>query len=163
VLIFAALAFGYLSNDDDSEGDVVGWLIVAAVASVIAALLLMRFLPATESDPDGANKPARRALILSVLTVVTIAIFWTGLPFALGVPALALAATGRARAPGGSSRAGDCRRPRGVRDRARDRGLYHLLRPNTWWPTPGSSGSAGGQLLWRSAPRRGLILGCVTG
>jgi hypothetical protein len=99
VLIFAALAFGYLSNDDDSEGDVVGWLIVGAVASVIAALLLMRFVPATESDPDGANKPARRALILSLLAVVTIAIFWTGLPFALGVPALALAATGRARAP----------------------------------------------------------------
>jgi hypothetical protein len=99
VLIFAALAFGYLSNDDDSEGDVVGWLIVGAVASVIAALLLMRFVPATESDPDGANKPARRALILSLLAVVTIAIFWTGLPFALGIPALALAATGRARAP----------------------------------------------------------------
>jgi hypothetical protein len=99
VLIFAALAFGYLSNDDDSEGDVVGWLIVGAVASVIAALLLMRFVPATESDPDGANKPARRALVLSLLAVVTIAIFWTGLPFALGVPALALAATGRARAP----------------------------------------------------------------
>ena len=99
VLIFAALAFGYLSNDDDSEGDVVGWLIVGAVASVIAALLLMRFVPATESDPDGANKPARRALILSLLAVVTIVIFWTGLPFALGVPALVLAATGRARAP----------------------------------------------------------------
>jgi hypothetical protein len=97
VLIFAALAFGYLSNDE--EGDVLSWLIVSAVASVIAALMLMRFVPATESDPDGANKPARRALILGVLSVVTIVIFWTGLPFALGVPALALAATGRARAP----------------------------------------------------------------
>jgi hypothetical protein len=99
VLIFAALAFGYLSNDEDGEGDVISWLIVSAVASVIAALLLMRFVPATESDPDGANKPARRALILGVLSVLTIVIFWTGLPFALGVPALALAATGRARAP----------------------------------------------------------------
>jgi Family of unknown function (DUF6410) len=50
-------------------------------------------------DPDRDNKPARRALILSVLSVVTLAFFWTGLPFALGVPALALAGTGRARAP----------------------------------------------------------------
>jgi hypothetical protein len=33
-----------------------------------------------------------------VLSVITIAVFWTGLPFALGVPALALAATGQARA-----------------------------------------------------------------
>ena len=31
--------------------------------------------------------------------MIALAIFWTGLPFAFGVPALALAATGRARAP----------------------------------------------------------------
>lgn len=101
-LIFVALLFGYVldvTNNDDAEGDVVGWLIVSAVVSVIAAVLLTRFVPASESDPDGANKPARRALILGVLSVITLAVFWTGLPFALGVPALALAATGRARAP----------------------------------------------------------------
>ena len=102
VLIFVALAFAYwvdVTNNEEGEGDVVGWLIVSAVASLIAAALLVRFVPATESDPDGDNKPARRGLILSVLSVVTLAVFWTGLPFALAVPALALAATGRARAP----------------------------------------------------------------
>ena len=101
VLIFVALAFAYwvdVTNNEEGEGDVVGWLIVSAVASLIAAALLVRFVPATESDPDGDNKPARRGLILSVLSVVTLAVFWTGLPFALAVPALALAATGRARA-----------------------------------------------------------------
>jgi hypothetical protein len=102
VLIFVALAFGYfldLTDNEEGEGDVLGWLIGSTVASLIAAALLMRFVPASESDPDGDNKPARRALILGVLAVVTLAVFWTGLPFALGVPALALAATGRARAP----------------------------------------------------------------
>ncbi len=102
VLIFAALAFGYVldvTNNEEGEGDVVGWLIVSAAASLIAAALLLRFVPASEADPDGDNKPARRALILGVLSLVTVAVFWTGLPFALGVPALALAATGRARAP----------------------------------------------------------------
>jgi hypothetical protein len=102
VLIFVALAFAYfldVTDNEEGEGDVVGWLIVSAVASLIAAALLMRFVPATESDPDGDNRPARRGLILSVLSVVTLAVFWTGLPFALAVPALALAATGRARAP----------------------------------------------------------------
>jgi hypothetical protein len=100
VLIFVALAFAYVVDvKDDEEGDVVGWLIVSALASVIAAALLLRFVPASESDPDGDNKPARHALILGVLSLVTIVVFWTGLPFALGVPALALAATGRARAP----------------------------------------------------------------
>jgi hypothetical protein len=102
VLIFVALLFGYVldvTNNEEGDADVVGWLIVSAVASLIAAVLLMRFVPATESDPDGANKPARRALVLGVLSLITVAVFWTGLPFALGVPALALAATGQARAP----------------------------------------------------------------
>ncbi len=100
VLIFAALGFAYVVGvSDDEEGDVAGWLIVSALASLIAAALLLRFVPASESDPDGDNKPARHALILGVLSLVTIVVFWTGLPFALGVPALALAATGRARAP----------------------------------------------------------------
>jgi hypothetical protein len=101
VLIFGALAFGYLldvTNNEDLDADWVGWLIVSALASLIAAALLLRFVPATEAEPEGDNKPAKRALILAVLSVVTIVVFWTGLPFALGVPALALAATGRARA-----------------------------------------------------------------
>ena len=102
VLIFVALLFGYVldvTNNEEGEGDVVGWLIVSAVASLIAALLLLRFVPASEAEPSGDNTPARRALILGVLSFITIAVFWTGLPFALGVPALALAATGQARAP----------------------------------------------------------------
>lgn len=101
-LIFVALLFAYvldLTNQDDDEGDAVGWLTASAVASVIAAVLLLRFVPASESDVDATNKPARRALILGALSVIACVVFWTGLPFALGVPALALAATGRSRAP----------------------------------------------------------------
>jgi hypothetical protein len=102
VLIYVALLFAYVldvTNNEEGEGDVLGWLIVSTVASVIAAVLLLRVVPASESDTGGDNKPARHALILGVLSLVTIVVFWTGLPFALGVPALALAATGRARAP----------------------------------------------------------------
>jgi hypothetical protein len=102
VLIFVALLFAYVldvTGNEEGDADVVGWLIVSAVASLIAALLLMRFVPASEAEPSGDNKPARRALILGVLSLLAVAVFWTGLPFALGVPALALAATGQARAP----------------------------------------------------------------
>jgi hypothetical protein len=102
VLIFVALLFAYaldVTNNEEGDADVVGWLIVSAVASLIAALLLLRFVPASEAEPSSDNKPARRALILGVLSLITVAVFWTGLPFALGVPALALAATGQARAP----------------------------------------------------------------
>jgi hypothetical protein len=102
VLIFVALLFAYaldVTNNEEGDADVVGWLIVSAVASLIAALLLLRFVPASGAEPSSDNKPARRALILGVLSLITVAVFWTGLPFALGVPALALAATGQARAP----------------------------------------------------------------
>jgi hypothetical protein len=101
VLIFGVLLFAYVldvTNNEEGDADVVGWLIVSAVASLIAALLLMRFVPASEAEPSDDNKPARRALRLGVLSLITVAVFWTGLPFALGVPALALAATGQARA-----------------------------------------------------------------
>lgn len=102
VLIFVALLFAYVldvTNNEEGDADVLGWLIVSAVASVIAAVLLMRFVPASEANLDGSNKPARQALILAVLSVITFPVFWLGLPFAFGVPALALASTGRARAP----------------------------------------------------------------
>ena len=102
VLIFVALLFGYVldvTSNEEGEGDVRGWLIVSAVASVLAAALLLRFVPATESDGDAGNKPARRGLVLGVLSVIALAVFWTGLPFVLGVPGLVLAAEGRARAP----------------------------------------------------------------
>jgi hypothetical protein len=100
-LIYVALLFAYvldLTNNEAGKGDVRGWLIVSTVASVIAAVLLLRLVPASEAKQDGSNKPARQALILAVLSVITFVVFWTGLPFALGVPALALASTGRARA-----------------------------------------------------------------
>jgi hypothetical protein len=96
VLIFVALLFGYVVGGD---ADVRGWLIVSGIASAIAAALLLRFVPATESDSGPDNKPARRGLVLGILSVITFPAFWTGLPFVLGVPGLVLAAEGRARAP----------------------------------------------------------------
>jgi hypothetical protein len=100
VLIFVALFAGYildLTDNESGDADYVGWLIVSAVASVIGAALLLRFVPETESEASDDNKPARRGLVLAVVAFVTMAVFWTGLPFALGVPALVLGAEGRVR------------------------------------------------------------------
>jgi hypothetical protein len=72
VLIFVALLFGYVldvTNNEEGDADVRGWLIVSVVASLLAAALLLRFFPATESDAGPDNKPARRGLVLSVLSV----------------------------------------------------------------------------------------------
>jgi hypothetical protein len=102
VLIFVALLLAYVldvTNNDSGDADVRGWLIVSVIASLLAGALLLRFVPATESDTEPVNKPARRGLVLSILSVVSFPVFWTGLPFVLGVPALVLAAEGQARAP----------------------------------------------------------------
>jgi hypothetical protein len=59
-LIFVALLFAYVldvTNNEEGDADVRGWLIVSVVASVLGAALLLRFFPATESDPDPGNKP----------------------------------------------------------------------------------------------------------
>jgi len=99
VFIFAALFFAYvLDVTHNGSGDVGGWLFVSVVASLIAAALILRYVPNAESDSDLDNKPARRALLLSILALVTFPAFWLGLPFVLGVPALVLAAEGQARA-----------------------------------------------------------------
>jgi len=80
------------------SNEYVGWIIVSLVGTLIAAALLLRFVPATEAETDG-NAPARRALVLGVVAFVCLAVFWTGLPIIVGIPALVLAAEGRARAP----------------------------------------------------------------
>jgi hypothetical protein len=100
VFIFVALFFAYvLDVTNNGSGDVGGWLFVSVVASLIAAALILRYVPNAESDSDLDNKPARRALLLSILALISFPAFWLGLPFVLGVPALVLAAEGQARAP----------------------------------------------------------------
>jgi hypothetical protein len=100
VLIFVALFFAYVVDvTSNGSGDVGGWLFVSVVASLIAAALLVRYVPAAASDPDLDNKPARRALLFGILALIAFPAFWLGLPFVLGVPALVLAAEGQARAP----------------------------------------------------------------
>jgi hypothetical protein len=105
-----ALAFGYwILVDKGDDKEYLGWVIVSVVGALILAALLLRFVPATEAETDG-NAPARRALVLGVVALVTCVVFWTGLPIVVGVPALVLAAEGRARAAthgqGGEATAG---------------------------------------------------------
>src|SRR3954452_8747975 len=94
VAIAFALAFGYWIGEDDP--DYVGWIIATAVGSLVAAGLLLRFVAATEAESDG-NAPARRAVVLGVVALVTLVVFWLGIPIAIGVAALVLGIEGRAR------------------------------------------------------------------
>jgi hypothetical protein len=100
-LIVIGLVFAYLldvgGNDDDGGADVAGFVIVTVVAVAISAFLVLWLVP-REEDQAGAHRPARTSLILGILALLTLFGFWTGLPFALGVPALYLGAVGQARA-----------------------------------------------------------------
>ena len=95
-LIFIGMAFAYLVAGDD-DADVAGFVIVTVVAIAISAFLVLWLVP-REEEQAGVHRPARTSLILSILAVLTLFGFWTGLPFALGVPALYLGAVGQARA-----------------------------------------------------------------
>src|SRR3954470_4366797 len=106
LVISTACGYWLVAGGDD---EIVGWIIVSIVGSLIAAALLLRFVPATEAETDG-NAPARRALVLGAIALVTCIVFWTGLPIVLGIPAMVLAADGQARAAthgqGGEATAG---------------------------------------------------------
>src|SRR3954447_15592780 len=106
LIISTACGYWLVAGGDD---EIVGWIIVSIVGTLIAAGMLLRFVPATEAETDG-NAPARRALVVGVIALVTCGVFWTGLPIVLGIPALVLGAEGRARAQthgqGGEATAG---------------------------------------------------------
>jgi hypothetical protein len=96
-LIVIGLLFAYLDIGGDEDSDVAGFVIVTVVAIAIAAFLVLWLVPREEAQA-GAHRPARTSLILGILAFLTLIGFWTGLPFALGVPALYLGAVGQARA-----------------------------------------------------------------
>ncbi|HEX4718316.1 MAG TPA: hypothetical protein VH300_07295 [Thermoleophilaceae bacterium] len=108
-ILIISTACGYWLTTNDSNKEYVGWIIVSVVGTLIAAGLLLRFVPATEAETDG-NAPARRGLVLGAAAFVCLVVFWTGLPIVLGIPAIVLAAEGRARAAtygqGGEAMAG---------------------------------------------------------
>jgi hypothetical protein len=94
LIISTACGYWLVAGGDD---EIVGWIIVSVVGTLIAAWLLLKFVPDTEADTDG-NAPARRGLVLGALALITCLVFWTGLPIVLGIPAMVLGAEGRARA-----------------------------------------------------------------
>ena len=65
------------------NGGTGAYLVTLAVTIVISAVLLFWALPR-----QGVNQ-ARWALVLGVLAIVTLVVFWSGLPFAFGIAAVA--------------------------------------------------------------------------
>ena len=75
-----ALAFANFAGSGDNGGAVPYVVCVGAMA-VLAAVLFGRVLP-------QAGDPARAGWILAALALVTCVVFWSGLPFVLGMGAV---------------------------------------------------------------------------
>jgi hypothetical protein len=75
----AALAVANFSGDGGSGG-AGPYAFGVGLVAVLALVLLGRVLP-------GVEHPARAGWILSALGIASLAVFWSGLPFALGFAA----------------------------------------------------------------------------
>jgi hypothetical protein len=76
----AALAIANFGSSGDNGGAGV-YAVSVGVCAVLAAVLFGRVLP-------SAADPARAAWILAALALVTCVVFWSGLPFVLGIGAV---------------------------------------------------------------------------
>ena len=80
---------------DVSAGQVVGMIAVTIVMLAALAAIFLWLVPRERAVP---GRPARAGLILGIVAVVTVVVFWTGLPFPLGAGAIALGLIGREQA-----------------------------------------------------------------
>jgi hypothetical protein len=80
LISIGALAVANFGGNGDNGG-IGPYAISIGVCAVIAAVLFGRVLP-------GASEPARAAWILAGLALVSCLMFWSGLPFVLGMGAV---------------------------------------------------------------------------
>jgi hypothetical protein len=102
VLLLIGMPIGYLGGST-STGDVIGLIVLTLVSLGLMAAIFLWLIPRALGGSEGVNGPARTGLLLGVVALVTVVVFWTGLPFPLGAGAVALGLAGRELAP----RAGD--------------------------------------------------------
>lgn len=94
-LILAALAIVELikggQNDQAGTEDVIGFVVLSAISIGVAALLFLRVLPRAHRRSDAGVYLPRLALGLGVAALVSLVVYWSGLPFALGAAAATVA------------------------------------------------------------------------
>jgi hypothetical protein len=95
LLIVVALAIANFAGSGDNGG-VGPFLVLSAVSIGVAAVLFMRVVPQAVRPLTG--DAGRTGLILAVAALVLVVVFWTGLSFALGVPAVLLGSVAWERA-----------------------------------------------------------------
>jgi hypothetical protein len=90
VITAGALAFANFGGGDN--GGVGPYVVSVGVCAILAAVLFGRVLP-------SADDPSRAAWILAAFALLTCLVFWTGLPFVLGIAAIYCGARAGRNAP----------------------------------------------------------------
>jgi cation transport ATPase len=80
LIAIGALAFANFGDNGDNGG-AGAYAVAVGLSAIVAAALFARVLPA-------AANPARAGWILAALALATCVVFWTGLPFVLGMAAV---------------------------------------------------------------------------
>jgi hypothetical protein len=99
LLTAVGLPFAYVSEDDPDTG---GLIIVAVIALAAFAAVFLWLVPRERAAGDAARL-SRTTLILGIVAFLFIAVFWLGLPLAVGAGAIAV---GLSSAAPGTARSG---------------------------------------------------------
>jgi hypothetical protein len=92
--VLAAIALAAANFTGDGENGGVGPYAFTLIVSIAVAVVLFGWaIPRIE-------RPARAGLVVGVLGILSVAAYWTGLPYVLGPAAIVLGLLGRARVEG---------------------------------------------------------------
>jgi hypothetical protein len=89
----ALAAANFISTDSSEHGGGIEYAVTLGGSIVVALVLFGWLIPKT-------TRPARAGLVTGLIAVLSLAAFWSGLPYVLGPAAVVLGMLGRAR-PGG--------------------------------------------------------------
>lgn len=92
-LTAAALAAANFAGDGGENGGAGPYAVTLAASLAVAAALFGWAIPRTE-------RPARAGLVAAVFAVLSLPVFWSGLPYVLGPAAVVYGLLGRARTDG---------------------------------------------------------------
>ena len=90
ILTAAALAAANFIGDAGENGGGPEYVVTLAVSLLVAVGLFGWVIPRT-------TRPAKVGLVVGVIALLSIAAYWTGLPYVLGPAAIVLGQLGRAR------------------------------------------------------------------
>ena len=105
VLLVVGMAIAYFTGGDTSTGEVIAFFVLTGLWLAAIAFLELRQVPSWRAGTTA--HAANIALVLGVLAVITVVVFWTGLPFPLGAGAIMLGLSLRGPGPqvGGGGKA----------------------------------------------------------